>query len=111
MNKQRASIPAYGKAPGFELSISRDLQHCVTLGTVSADAWRDIAHKCLLNDYLGEMAAVFSDTVSAGMAEVGKVDDEAHRSSQEAFIAGFLGRVQQWLGAYPLQPPDRPTKH
>lgn len=92
-----AILEAIENAPALDTGAPIELQFAVNLGAVCADAWLELKGAVRLHDYAAHQAAAFTRGLSGAMQEAGELDSHRLAVSREAFAAGLIGRMQQYL--------------
>lgn len=92
-----AILDAVENAPPLDTGAPIELQFAVNLGAVCADAWLELKGTVRLHDYVAHQMDAFSRGISTAMNEAGDFDSHRLAVSREAFAAGLMGRVQQYL--------------
>lgn len=89
--------PAGAHLPPLELDISAQYQFCVNAGAAAARSFLAHGSGFFLHDHIARALHSFDVSVSTGLAAAGGYDALAMQEYNDAFAAGYLGRVQQEL--------------
>lgn len=83
--------------PPLDLGVSSQFQFCVDAGASAAAASFGNLSDFNLHDHIAFALQSFAASVGAGLAAAGDLDQIKMRSCTDAFVAGYLGRIQQDL--------------
>ncbi|WP_454731132.1 MULTISPECIES: hypothetical protein [Cupriavidus] len=93
-----AVIPAIAHAPARDAHVSLAHQWAVDVGIATADDALSQLGTIPLHVFVPGCAARFQDVVQQAAADVGRVVSAADlRAFVDAYVAGLLGRLQQYL--------------
>lgn len=95
---QHAFLPDFNGAPSsIVLTIDARYQFAVTCGAQSATAFFDEDHAISLHAHLPASLAFFTEQARLGAAALGLQYSDYAKACSDAFVAGYLGRIQQEL--------------
>lgn len=87
----------HGEPSSILLSIDARYQFAVTCGAQSATAFFDEDHAISLHAHLPASLAFFTEQARLGAAALGLQYSDYAKACSDAFVAGYLGRIQQEL--------------
>ncbi|KLU22235.1 hypothetical protein EOS_31560 [Caballeronia mineralivorans PML1(12)] len=92
-----AILEGFDNAPPLDTGAPIELQFAVNLGAICADAWLELRGAVRLHEYAAHQTDAFSRGMQAGMKDDDTFDSHRLAISRQAFAAGLMGRVQQYL--------------
>jgi hypothetical protein len=97
MANRTAILEGFDNAPPLDTGAPVELQFAVDLGAICADAWLELKGSVRLHDYAAYQTDAFSRGLEAGMRDDAAFDSHRLAVNRQAFAAGLMGRVQQYL--------------
>nr|WP_315467282.1 hypothetical protein [uncultured Undibacterium sp.] len=105
---QHAFLPDFNGAPSsISLTINARYQFAVTCGAQSASAFFEEDDAVSLHAHLPASLAFFTEQARLGAAALGLDYSDYIKPCTDAFVAGYLGRIQQELRL--MRPSNAPT--
>lgn len=98
-SEQHATLPniAGTNLPPVVLTISADFQYCVDAGARSADYFFKKLTTCGLHEHMAASSRVFIRNIKGLLYIKGDSRPFNQQNFIDAFVAGYLGRIQQEL--------------